>query len=531
MLLTEIKNLSLQKATELLVLFEYEEDKASIKTFITDSSNLKEINRILNSNKCSNKFIKLPYQVLCQKILDKYVIKNFDHLSTYNLDKFNSSKINLLFSQKFFLLLSVCIIVCLIFLNHAFTITYLFISLNILYLAELSFKVILFLLGFWHNIFLKKRIEPHLIEENELPIYTILIPLYKEANMIERINETLFKLDYPQEKLDIKVILESCDNETILSAKEKLCFPHHLIIIPPYGPKTKPKALNLALLFAKGKLVTIYDAEDEPESLQLKQAVVLFKNNTSNLACVQAKLNFRNRKYNLLTKLFALEYAIWFEYVLVGLSLLKMPIPLGGNSNHFRLDNLKASGAWDPYNVTEDADLGIRLSKYNYETQLFDSFTYEEGTFKIENWLGQRSRWIKGFYQTYFVHSRKPIQAIKKLGLKKFIGFQFFIGLQSSSFLISPIISLSWIGLNFFYVQELTDVAKTLLIFNISLYVFNSILFSVIVSLQKKWSDNLFTIFLYPFYFILHSIASFKAFFEFLFKPHYWFKTPHGIKD
>ncbi|CAF1580414.1 unnamed protein product [Didymodactylos carnosus] len=187
----------------------------------------------------------------------------------------------------------------------------------------------------------------------------------------------------------------------------------HLIKVPFSLPRTKPKALNYAMQYCKGKYVVIYDAEDRPAFDQLLKAVIEFDRLPEEYVCLQAKLTFYNENENLLTKLFNIEYCIWFEYLLTGLSLMSLPVLLGGTSNHFKLDILQKVGFWDAYNVTEDADLGIRLSSFNYKVWILDSYTYEESPIDIMSWINQRSRWIKGFLQTFLVFLPSYMHLIK----------------------------------------------------------------------------------------------------------------------
>lgn len=247
---------------------------------------------------------------------------------------------------------------------------YLFYIINIIcYFSQNILKFILFKQSFLvpsRYLFFQN---PSIFNETrELPIYTILLPLYKESNKLNSILSHINNINYPKHKLDVKIIIEADDctmiNEPIL---DNLPFYAHLIKVQFSLPRTKPKALNYAIQYCKGKYVVIYDAEDKPDSDQLLKAVIAFMQLPEEYACVQAILNFYNENENLLTKLFSIEYSLWFEYILKGLSLMNLPITLGGTSNHFKISILRKVGFWDAYNVTEDADLGIRLSYCNYK--------------------------------------------------------------------------------------------------------------------------------------------------------------------
>jgi hypothetical protein len=202
------------------------------------------------------------------------------------------------------------------------------------------------------------------LNDAELPVYSVLVPMYKEASVLPLLAKALKGLDYPPSKLEVKLVLEEDDDETIDAAKAlKLPGSFEIVRVPPSQPKTKPKACNYALQFCRGEFLTIYDAEDQPEPDQLKKAVLAFRHGHARLACVQGRLNYFNRSENWLTRMFTLEYSQWFDFLLPGLDWLKVPIPLGGTSNQFRLAAVRKVGGWDPYNVTEDADLGVRLAQ------------------------------------------------------------------------------------------------------------------------------------------------------------------------
>jgi glycosyltransferase XagB len=236
------------------------------------------------------------------------------------------------------------------------------------------------------------------IADRDLPIYTIIVPLYREAPVVAKLVRALRQLRYPREKLDIKFMIETDDAETLAeTAKLRLGAPFEIIAPPRIGPQTKPRALAAALPFARGSLVTVYDAEDEPEADQLRDAVAAFASGPPQLACVQAKLSIDNPDDGWFSRQFAAEYAGQFDVFLPALVKMKLPIPLGGTSNHFRTAALRHAGGWDPYNVTEDADLGMRLARYGYSIGVIDSTTWEEAPVGFTQWLRQRTRWFKGW--------------------------------------------------------------------------------------------------------------------------------------
>jgi cellulose synthase/poly-beta-1,6-N-acetylglucosamine synthase-like glycosyltransferase len=259
----------------------------------------------------------------------------------------------------------------------------------------------------------------HSIPDDQLPIYTVLVPMYKEPAVAQKIARTVTSLDYPLEKLDVKLLLEEDDAPTrakIAEVIDSLPKCVEVVIAPtvPKGqPRTKPRACNWGLERAKGELLVVFDAEDQPEPDQLRKAAYTFKQlelaGKKSVVCLQAKLNYFNARQNSLTRFFTLEYTSWFDLFLPGLHAVRTPIPLGGTSNHFRTSALRELGGWDPFNVTEDCDLGIRMARRGYSTEILDSTTWEEANSQLFNWIKQRSRWIKGYFQTHLVHTRESV--------------------------------------------------------------------------------------------------------------------------
>ena len=346
-------------------------------------------------------------------------------------------------SQWFFLAsLITCMVIWAFFRVDTLVIT-------LLYLVQLFFIIpLLFKLGacLWSKMKLtpKRRYidvrEINPWDVGNWPIYTILITAYREKEVIGNLIKSLKKLDYPEDKLDIILLMEEDDPETLQAAKiERPPANWRFLVLPKSVPKTKPKALNYGLHFARGEYLTIYDAEDMPEPLQLKKAVAAFRTHPGNYICFQAALNYFNKNENFLTRMFTLEYSSWFDCLLPGLFKARLPIPLGGTSNHFDVEKLKHIGAWDPFNVTEDADLGIRASMEGYKVGVIDSTTYEEANSRLPNWIKQRSRWVKGYMQTFLVHSRHPLKSIKAMGFWRWLGYAWLIGGTPINFLLFPI--------------------------------------------------------------------------------------------
>jgi cellulose synthase/poly-beta-1,6-N-acetylglucosamine synthase-like glycosyltransferase len=358
--------------------------------------------------------------------------------------------------------------------------------------------------------------------------------VYKEDKLIKKLIWNLQSLDYPREKLDIKLVIEEDDDKT-LNAVRNLDFPaiFEVIVVPFHMPKTKPKACNYALHFARGKYLTIYDAEDIPDTDQLKKVVALFNKLPENFICIQSALNYFNRNENFLTRMFTLEYSYWFDYMLPGLDTLDIPIPLGGTSNHFKLENLVELGAWDPFNVTEDADLGVRAYAKGYKIAIVNSTTYEEANNEPVNWIRQRSRWIKGYMQTYLVHMRNPVALWRKLGWRGFLGFNFFIGATPLTFFVYPLLLAIFIAYLVFDLSTIRTIFPDWVLF---MSIFNLMVGNILmiyVNMMAVFKRRFYELIIFsianPIYWLLHSIAAYMGLYQLIVKPFYWEKTNHGI--
>lgn len=383
------------------------------------------------------------------------------------------------------------------------------------------------------------------IDERELPVYTILVPVYKEKEVIKSLIKHIQEFDYPQYKLDVCILLEKDDIETIeIVNSMNLPDNYRAMIVPDCEPRTKPKACNYGLIRAKGEYVVIYDAEDRPEADQLKKVYLSYKKLPDEFVCIQAKLNYFNSSQNILTKWFTQEYSMWFELLLVGIMQIKTPIPLGGTSNHFKVDFLREVGAWDPFNVTEDADLGVRLFKKGYKTAVVDSRTWEEANSRLGNWIRQRSRWIKGYMQTWLVHMRHPVELYKSLGLEGFIGYQAMVLGTPLLPIINPFF---WFMLVWWYVTR--DLWISSLFPGIFYYMaafqffFGNFMFTYTNTVGMYWVTRDCALnkkqpfsyglikyaLLTPVYWVLMSVAAYKALFQLIRNPFYWEKTDHGL--
>jgi len=404
-----------------------------------------------------------------------------------------------------------------------------------LLLLTFAFRVTLAWVGSDRHIDIK--VTDHqvkILRDIDLPVYTVLMPMYKEEAILPYLAKAMRSLDYPLSKLDIKLVLEEDDEGTINAAKALgLESIFEIIRVPTSFPKTKPKACNYALNFARGRYVTIYDGEDRPEPDQLKKAVVAFQHAAENVVCIQGRLNYFNAYENWLTRMFTLEYSLWFDFFLPALEALRIPIPLGGTSNHFKIEPLIQFDGWDPYNVAEDADLGVRFTQCGFSVAVMNSTTFEEANNHIPNWIRQRSRWIKGYMQTYLVHMRDPIGLYKAIGGVGFWGFQFFFAGAVVSYLIAPFLYgtfVIWLlGGNEILDPIFPPIVLAISLFNLTMGN-GYLIYLLMVGAFKRNNFRLIPYALtVPFYWLLMSFAAYKALWQLIYNPFYWEKTVHGI--
>jgi glycosyltransferase XagB len=372
------------------------------------------------------------------------------------------------------------------------------------------------------------------LPDHVLPFYSVLVPLFKESEILPDLVAALTRLNYPPGKLEILLVLEAADLETHASLM-MFELPGHfrIIIVPDSLPRTKPKALNYALALSRGDFVVVYDAEDRPEPAQLRDALEVFRNSKPNTACVQAQLNIYNPLQSWFTRQFTIEYSALFDAILPALAAHRLPVPLGGTSNHFPRAVLEQLGGWDPYNVTEDADLGIRLARLGWETAIVHSTTWEEAPARLDVWIPQRTRWLKGWMQTYLVHTRAPFRLGRDLGLWRALGLHVYVSGLILSSLAHPwmyvMLAAYWFGGNALIPPD--DVRAALIWWTawISLllgYV-SSILIAVIC-VRRRHSHLVWDVLWTPVYWLLISYAAYRALWQLWRAPYLWEKTPHG---
>jgi len=381
----------------------------------------------------------------------------------------------------------------------------------------------------------KGEVRPPALADAELPDYTIVVALYREKRVASDLIRALDALDYPKSKLDIKLVVEQRDAET-LSRLVELDLParYEIIVAPPGAPQTKPRALNIALSTARGQLIVVYDAEDAPAPDQLRLAAARFAAE-KDLDCLQGRLVIRNGAESWLARQFAVEYSTLFDFINPGLCALDLPIALGGSSNHFRTRSLVDVGAWDEWNVTEDADLGIRLARFGYRVRALDSDTSEEAPHQLGNWFRQRVRWQKGWMQTLIVHSRRPNFFRRDLGPTRALAASILIGGAIVGCLFWPVFTAAtlWRALTvgddgaLAPAREMTDVY----VYILALAGAYSIALPASIAQRLRGSRlSLGTVALMPLYYVLVCAATWAAVVHLVMWPYHWGKTEHGIR-
>jgi glycosyltransferase XagB len=368
-----------------------------------------------------------------------------------------------------------------------------------------------------------------------LPTVSVIVALYAEARIAPRLVRHLGKLDYPKDLLDIVLAVEVDDHITRNALAEAGLPPWMRIVVVPRGAlKTKPRALNYALDHCAGSIIGIYDAEDRPAPDQISRVVDRFYQRGPEVACLQGILDYFNPQTNWMARCFTIEYAGWFRLMLPGLQRLGLPIPLGGTTLFFRRNALESLGAWDAHNVTEDADLGMRLVRHGYRTELVETVTMEEANCRPLPWVRQRSRWIKGYMMTYAVHMRSPHLLIAQIGWWRFVGFQvLFLGSLSQAVLV-PVLWSFWIkvfGLPHPVADALPGWAMWGLIGVFMVAEAITLAMGMIGLSRTQHNVSRWWVPTLHLYYPLAALASYKALWEMVTKPFYWDKTSHGHFD
>ncbi len=436
--------------------------------------------------------------------------------------------------RNFFIGLLIVIVIGFV-LDVRLTITAVIAVFTLLYLIAVIYRAYLFTRSSKSNALEVVTDEEALsVPDAELPSYTILLPVYNEASVIIKLIENLAQMDYPADRLEVLLLVEEDDEETLGALRDS--HPPRqfkLVVIPPAEPRTKPKAMNFGLTLARGDIVAVYDAEDTPDILQLRRAAVALGRYGPEVACVQAQLSYRNATQNIITRWFTIEYAMWFSFFLPGLVTLDAPIPLGGTSNHFRRSALRTLGGWDPYNVTEDCDLGIRMFREHNQIKVLESTTLEEANSDFVNWVKQRSRWYKGYLQTFLIHLRSPRQLKSEIGLTGVGHLCVFVGGTPILAVLNPffwVMTLLWFVAHPLFVKELFPAPVYYV--GLILWAFGNFLLwylTVLTARHTRPEGLVLAALFVPIYWVMMSIAAVKAMWQLVVTPSFWEKTAHGL--
>lgn len=369
-----------------------------------------------------------------------------------------------------------------------------------------------------------------------LPKVSVLVPLLHEKEIAEKLIHRLTRLTYPRSLLEVVLVLEEEDTitrETIA----RTALPAWISVVQVPGANnltTKPRALNYALDFCRGSIIGVWDAEDAPEPDQIEKIVTRFHDAPANVACLQGVLDYYNTRANWLSRCFAIEYATWWRMVLPGVARLGLVIPLGGTTLFFRRPILEKLCGWDAHNVTEDADLGVRLARQGYVTELVPTVTYEEANCRAWPWVKQRSRWLKGFLITWMVHMRSPRALMRDLGFVRFMGVQTLLLATFAQFALAPLLWSFWLTLaGFTHPLALTlgeGIATAMAYSFLAAALLNLIISLVAVSGPQHRHLMIYVLTL-PFYFPMAALSAYKALKELVTAPFYWDKTQHGITE
>lgn len=364
------------------------------------------------------------------------------------------------------------------------------------------------------------------------PVVSVLVPLLREREIAAHLIARLSQLTYPKHLLDICLVVENDDQITRATlGRTRLPTWMRTIVVPQGSLKTKPRAMNYALDFCRGSIVGIYDAEDAPAHDQIDQVVNRFAQLPPDVACLQGVLDFYNSRQNWLARCFTIEYATWFRVVLPGLRKLGFAVPLGGTTLFFRRQALEALGGWDAHNVTEDADLGMRLARRGYRTDIIETVTHEEANCRVWPWVKQRSRWLKGYAVTYGVHMRAPRKLWRELGAWQFLGFQILFLGTLSQFILAPLLWALWL-IPISSAAVFGDSLSPPFLWGLAGMFIAAELIAITsnaIAVNRRGFRSLWLwIPAMHVYFWFGTLAVYKALWEIVRCPFYWDKTSHG---
>ena len=347
---------------------------------------------------------------------------------------------------------------------------------------------------------------------------TILLPMRAETKVVAGLANAIGCLDYPISRLEVIALIEEDDAPTRAALHEHAPPWWKIVRVPAGLPQNKPRACNVGLYFARGDVVVIYDAEDRPEPDQPRKAIAALASD-DRLAVVQAQLacDHAGRMEKPLSRFWALEYAALFGAIQPSLARRRLPFLLGGTSNWFRAAALRQVGGWDAHNVTEDADLGIRLARAGWRSSVIDSTTWEEAPVGHRQWVGQRARWLKGFAITTAVHLGRPLDLLHDLGPRATLA----IIAQLPTTLVCS--AAHPVGLALILFGQLGGLLAALAVTGYAV----SIALHMHVACRHRLSIWLAAAI--PIYWLLQNVALWLALLDLVRDPAHWRKTEHGL--
>ena len=422
-----------------------------------------------------------------------------------------------------------------VIVSARFTFTVIMAVFTLVYLFAVVYRVVLFLRSVrGHSVEEVSDEDALRVPDADLPFYTVMIAAYREAAVIGKLIENIGRFEYPADRLEVLLLIEEDDEETLETLSHiDAGSQFKLVVVPPGEPRTKPKALNFGLTMARGEIVAVFDVEDTPDILQLRRSAVALSRFGPEVACLQAKLSYGNAEHNFITRSFTIEYAMWFSFFLPGLASLNAPIPLGGTSNHFRRAALRQLGGWDPFNVTEDCDLGVRMFREGLHVRILQSVTLEEANSDFVNWVKQRSRWYKGYLQTFLIHLRSPKEVTTDMGWRGVLHLCAFVGATPVLAVLNPFfwaLTLVWFIAHPVFLIEIFP--APVYYAGLFLWAFGNFLLWYLTVLTARATARgglvLAAVFV-PVYWVMMSIAAVKAMWQLVVTPSFWEKTAHGL--
>ncbi|WP_293719683.1 glycosyltransferase [Stappia sp.] len=369
-----------------------------------------------------------------------------------------------------------------------------------------------------------------------LPFASVLVPLYREGRVATSLAAHLAMLDYPRDRFEVLFLVEADDDETPSALLPHLEAGMRIVTVPPGTPRTKPRALAHGLSLARGEIVSVFDGEDRPEPDQIRQAATLFSRLPRDVAVLQAHLAIDHGALRFFPRQFLMEYSALFDCLLPWMSSRGWPIPLGGTSNHFRRAALEAVGGWDPHNVTEDADLAVRLSRGGYRMSTFASTTWEEAPLTWHAWHRQRTRWLKGWLQTLLVCLRDPsaLLADMRRGTRLVVLLLYLAGMVTTLAvhpLFLAVVIVYGLGLAEVPLDAVDYVTVIVPLAGVSVIAcYGSMgVMAIGGAAARGRRPSLLDLVLIPFYWLAQSAAFYNAVVELVRRPHQWSKTEHGF--